>query len=249
MKILTTLASYSGNSNPYIKEVIGELNQVSDVVVFSPEKINIDGVKTELRDKSLAHSLVFEPRQYILDHLDEYDYFLYNEDDILIKKESLLYAIEVNEKLIEDNIQNNVNFLRYELDNGVEEFVDLAPYNSVHTGGNGISDIIRRAYKIFGEYYFTPWNLHSGNFLLSRRQIQTLEYNNVFPTEAKATYCGILESGASGFKNNLRLLTPVAGYKRLMVHHMSNKYIFNPVKITTDLMDNFFKFIPEDVPV
>ena len=92
MKILTTMASYSGNSNPYIKEVIGELNQVSDVVVFSPEKINIDGVKTELRDKSLAHSLVFEPRQYILDHLDEYDYFLYNEDDILIKKAYLLSA-------------------------------------------------------------------------------------------------------------------------------------------------------------
>lgn len=247
MKILSTIACYSGNNNPYLKSVINELKKISDIVVFSPEIINIDGIKTELRSKSLDHGLVFEPRQYILDHIDEYDYFLYNEDDILITKESLEFAIEINEKLITHNIQYNVGFLRYELENNIPEFVDLSPYNSIHLGGNGVSDIIRYVTSIGNEYYFNAWNPHSGNFLLSREQVKLLKNNNYFLTIPKATYCGILESGATGFYEVIRKFTPIKDYKKLMVHHMSNKYIFNPVKVSTDLLDNFFKFIPEDL--
>ena len=125
MKILTTITSYTGNENKYLKVVVDELKQASDVVVFSSEHINIDNVKTEIRDKSLQHGLVFEPRQYILNHLDEYDYFLYNEDDIFISTDCLNFAIEINDKLIKHNLQYNVGFLRYELENNIPEFVDL----------------------------------------------------------------------------------------------------------------------------
>ena len=247
MRILTTIASYAGNSSEYLKPVVNELKQVSDVVVFSPETIDIDGVKTEIRDKSLQHGLVFEPRQYVLDHLEEYDYFLYNEDDIFISKDCLSFALETNEKLIKQNLQYNVGMLRYELKNNVPEFVDLSPYNSVHLGGNGVSDIIRYITKISSEYYFNAWNPHSGNFLLSRDQVKLLRDNGYFSTTPQATFAGILESGATGFHNVMLKYTPVADYKRLMVHHMSNKYIFNPVKVSTELLDNFFKFIPDDL--
>jgi hypothetical protein len=247
MRILTTIASYAGNSSEYLKPVVNELKQVSDIVVFSPETINIDEVKTEIRDKSLQHGLVFEPRQYILDHLEEYDYFLYNEDDIFISKDCLSFALETNEKLIKQNLQYNVGMLRYELENNVPEFVDLSPYNSVHLGGNGVSDIIRYVTQVSSEYYFNAWNPHSGNFLLSRDQVKLLRDNGYFSTTPQATFAGILESGATGFYNVMLKYTPVADYKRLMVHHMSNKYIFNPVKVSTELLDNFFKFIPDDL--
>jgi hypothetical protein len=247
MRILTTIASYAGNSSEYLKPVVNELKQVSDVVVFSPETIDIDGVKTEIRDKSLQHGLVFEPRQYVLDHLEEYDYFLYNEDDIFISKDCLSFALETNEKLIKQNLQYNVGMLRYELKNNVPEFVDLSPYNSVHLGGNGVSDIIRYITQVSSEYYFNAWNPHSGNFLLSRDQVKLLRDNGYFSTTPQATFAGILESGATGFHNVMLKYTPVADYKRLMVHHMSNKYIFNPVKVSTELLDNFFKFIPDDL--
>jgi hypothetical protein len=247
MRILTTIASYAGNSSEYLKLVVNELKQVSDVVVFSPETIDIDGVKTEIRDKSLQHGLVFEPRQYILDRLEEYDYFLYNEDDILITPEALLYAVEVNENLTRQNLQYSVGFLRYEVENGIPEFVDLAPYNSVHLGGNGVSDIIRYVTNIQNTYYFNAWNPHSGNFLLSKQQVEMLHKNNHFPTTPQATYVGLLESGATGFCDVVRKYTPVLDYKKLMVHHLSNKYIFNPVKVSTNLLDNFFKFLPEDL--
>jgi hypothetical protein len=247
MRVLTTIACYAGNSNTYLKPVVDELKQISDVVIFSPEIIDIDGVKTEIRDKSLQHGLVFEPRQYIIDHIDEYDYFLYNEDDILITSDALKFAIDINEKLIKQNLQYNVGFLRYELENNVPEFVDFNPGNSVHLGGNGVSDIIRYVTKINNEYYFNAWNPHSGNFLLSREQVKLLIDNGYFTTTPTATFAGILESGATGFNNVIRKYTPIKDYKKLMVHHMSNKYIFNPVKVSTDLLDNFFKFIPEDL--
>jgi hypothetical protein len=248
MKILTTIASYAGNSSKYLKSVVNELKQVSDVVVFSPETIDINGIKTEIRDKSLHHGLVFEPRQYILNHLEEYDYFLYNEDDIFISKDCLAFALEVNEKLIKQNLQYNVGMLRYELENNTPEFVDLSPYNSVHLGGNGVSDIIRHVTQISSEYYFNAWNPHSGNFLLSKDQVKLLHDNGYFSTTPQATFAGILESGATGFYNVMLKYTPVVDYKRLMVHHMSNKYTFNPVKVSTELLDNFFKFLPEDLP-
>jgi hypothetical protein len=248
MKILTTITSYTGNENKYLKVVVDELKQASDVVVFSSEHINIDNVKTEIRDKSLQHGLVFEPRQYILNHLDEYDYFLYNEDDIFISTDCLNFAIEINDKLIKHNLQYNVGFLRYELENNIPEFVDLSPYNSIHLGGNGVSDIIRYITQIGSDYYFNSWNPHSGNFLFSKDQIKLLLDNGNFPTNASATFAGILESGATGFHKVIRKYTPVSEYKKLMVHHMSNKYIFNPVKVSTELLDNFFKFLPEDLP-
>tara|TARA_Y100001963_G_C6772379_1_gene445572 strand:- start:1251 stop:2006 length:756 start_codon:yes stop_codon:yes gene_type:complete len=249
MKILTTIACYYGNSHEYIREVANQLKNISDVVIFSPEQMNIDGIETEIRDKSLGKNLTFEPRKYMLDRINEYDYFLYNEDDVLIKEESLLYAISVNDDISSDDIQNNVGFLRYELDNEIPEFVDLAPYNSIHTGGNGVSDIIKYITKINDNYYFHPWNLHSGNFLLSKDQVKVLDHNNLFDVEPSITYAGMIESGASGFNHYMRKVTPIDGYEKLMTHHMSNRYIFNPVKVTTDLLDNFFKFLPEDVPV
>ncbi len=248
MKILTTIACYAGNQNQYIKIVVDELKQFSDVVVFSPETMNIDGVKTEIRSKELGHGLVFEPRQYILDHIDEYDYFLYNEDDIYISGESLEFAIQTNDRLIKQNIQYNVGFLRYEMDGDKEEFVDLAPYNSVNLGGNGVTDTIRFITRFDDDYYFHAWNPHSGNFLFSRDQVKLLHQNGKFSTKAEATFAGILESGATGFVDAIMKFSPVKDYRKLMVHHMSNKYIFNPVKINCNLLDNFFKFLPEDLP-
>ena len=247
MKILTMIPSMSANSNPYLPKVLKELKDISDVYVFAPEKIEMDGVNTQLSDPNLKHALTFEHRRMVVDLIDEYDYFLYNEDDILITRETLEYAIEVNEKISKDDPQNNVQFLRYEVENEVEEFVDLAPYNSVHRGGNGVSDIIQKLHMIDGDYYFIPYNLHSGNWLLSKYQVKVLMHNNVFHTNAEARYCGVLESAASDIKMNLRMLSPTVDYKKLMVHHMPNKYVFNPVKVSTQLLDNFFSFIPEDV--
>lgn len=248
MRILSTIACYSGNENPYISRVANELKQISDIVIFAPEIMNIEDTKTEIRSKSLGHGLVFEPRQYMINHLEEYDYFLYNEDDILITEASLMYAIEVNEELQKQNLQYNVGFIRYELENEKEELVDLSPYNSVNLGGNGVTDIIKFITNIRDKYYFHAWNPHSGNFLLSRDQIKLLIHNHKFPVIPTASYAGILESGATGFHEVMRKFTPTNGYKKLMVHHMSNKYTFNPVKINCELLDNFFKFLPEDLP-
>ena len=111
MKILTTIANYNGNSNPYIERVTNELKTISDVVIFSPDEMDIEGVKTEIRSKDLGQGFTFAPRQYILDHIDDYDYVLYNEDDVLIPQESLEYAIQINEKLIRHNLQYTVGFL------------------------------------------------------------------------------------------------------------------------------------------
>ena len=70
---------------------------------------------------------------------------------------------------------------------------------------------------------------------------------NIILMQPENTYSGIIETAASGFNDVMQKFTPVTEYKKLMVHHMSNKYVFNPVKVSTDMLDNLFNFIPDDL--
>lgn len=234
MKILSTIACYGGNSNQYIREVSNELKKVSDVIIFSPETIDVGGITTEIRSRSLGESLVFEPRQYILDNIDHYDYFLYNEDDILIKKESIELAINLNEKISSVDIKNNIGFLRYEIQNDKIEYNDLHPAHSIHNGGNGRTDIIQEIQYIEGDSYIKLYNHHSGNFLISKKQLIYLLDNGFFETIPHKTYVGFLESGASSLNLYLNKITPISMINKLSVHHMSNKYVYNQRKVTLE---------------
>jgi len=239
MKILSTIASYNGNSNPYLKKVIDELSNVSDVVIFSTEKI--EGYKTILFDKSVGETLVFKNRNYILDNIENYDYFLYNEDDIFISNESLKTLIDLNEKISNIDLINNVGFLRYEIDNGVIEFNDLHPAHSTHTGGNGRTDIIKEIQVIDNEVCLKPWNHHSGNFILSKKQLEYLIDNGLFSTEPNRKYVGLLESGASDVSCHLNKIVPYHYIEKLSTHHMSNKYVYNSRKVHIEEIDEIVK--------
>jgi len=59
-------------------------------------------------------------RNFIKQQKDDYDIFIYLEDDILIKKEALLYWLEYKEKLIKNNY--NLGFFRIEIDDKGDEY-------------------------------------------------------------------------------------------------------------------------------
>jgi hypothetical protein len=230
MKILSVIPCYSGNSNPYIKHISQELSLISDVVIFSPE--NIEGFNTQIVDKSLGHDLVYTPREYIISNLDNYDYFLYNEDDILINSKTLLKAIEINELISSIDIKYIVGLLRFELNNSHKEYTDLHPAHSIHRQGSG--EIIKQIIEMQGKKYFEPYNIHSGNFILSKKQLKYLIDSNLFFTTPEARYVGILESGASDLYLNFTKLIPVDIFTELECHHMSNKYVYNSRKVTEE---------------
>lgn len=234
MKILSVIPCSKGNSHPYIKQVAKELSLVSDTVIFSPE--NIEGFNTEITDKNLGHNLVFTPRNYILSKLDDYDYFVYNEDDILINSEILLKAIKVNELISSIDIKYAIGLLRYELDDNQKEYTDLHPdHCKINPNKN---KIIKDITELETDKYFTPCNVHSGNFILSKNQIKYLLDLEKFSVTPHSNFVGTLESGASDVYFDLIKLIPINNFTEFECHHLSNKYIYNSRKVTEEELNS-----------
>lgn len=219
MKILTLIPSYRPRIDR-LAAIVSELSTVSHVYIFSPER-SVSQLATWIEcDQNVKENLVFEPRRF-LQRIDTnyYDYVFYNEDDISVTGEQLKKLIEI-QRTLPDTM--SVGPIRYEVLNGKRMFIDLHPAHSVHTGGNGSSDIIR--WK--NQTYFQPWNVHSGNFLLSSRQLKSLMETNRFDTffgEHNIRYCGCLESGATSVYRSLTKVVPIE-YDSFCVEHLATKY-------------------------
>ena len=67
--------------------------------------------------------LTWKCRELLQKQQDEYDIFIYIEDDILVPYKAIKYWLEYNEKLIEMNY--NLGFVRIEVENNIEYITDL----------------------------------------------------------------------------------------------------------------------------
>jgi len=217
-KIISLIASYSP-SNQYVSTVITELNKISDVILFTTEPHTYNVAETVYFNKSISHDLVFEPRKWILNNLyTDWDYILYNEDDILIPTKSIQAVIDLYNTLPENMIPG---FARYEvLEDNIKRYIDLHPKHSVHRGGNTIIK------QVFQEYdVWEPWNLHSGNFLLSKKDVIRLNEQGKFSTNFLPfnTY-GSLETAASDvYRDYYKVLSK--NIESVSCYHLPNKYI------------------------
>lgn len=169
----------------------------------------------------IKENLVFEHRKYIKQiahNLQENDYILYIEDDILISEESILIALNYTENVFEKN--KICGFLRYEEKNNEKHLIDL---NKAFENINKISNNI-----------FTIHNLHQGCWLLNKEQILTAIdfFEQYFDTYKEHKKYGCLEQGATGLfltnKFNQTLfekIYPRENLEYLTIHHLPNKFI------------------------
>lgn len=223
MKMISLIPSYHPNMET-LSKVVAELSKVSAVYIFSPDQ-SVERLANWIKcDASLGHNLVFEPRKWVKQNIDlDFDYVLYNEDDILIHSDQLLHVVELQSTL---PMSYTTGFLRYEWYNSERRFIDMHPAHSVHTGGNGVSDVLKKV----DQNWFRPWNVHSGNFLLSKQQIEWLMFADRWDTffgERDIRYCGCLESGATSVYRSFKKVLPI-NYSDVAVEHMATKYGYTP---------------------
>ena len=84
MKIISLVPSFNPN-NEFVSKVIEELKKVSTIILFTTEDHTLNVDETVYFDKSVGRELVYKPREWVLNNIDkDWDYVLYNEDDILI---------------------------------------------------------------------------------------------------------------------------------------------------------------------
>jgi 2-polyprenyl-3-methyl-5-hydroxy-6-metoxy-1,4-benzoquinol methylase len=135
MRILVAIANYGTKNIQYAKKLIQEYQSmpfmVKIYVLSEAPKSYGDGVTVIVGLPSKdPWSLPFGHKKIFSEHIDEYDLFIYTEDDTLIREENVTAFVNATEK-----IDNNyvAGFMRYELyPDGRRNYPDMhGPYHWV----------------------------------------------------------------------------------------------------------------------
>jgi len=128
---------YSKNRIIYINNIIDETNKyeyVTDIFIHTNNKALQESFFNKYengRIKIICHDLsninpfflTWKCRDLLQQQKNDYDIFMYVEDDILVPNKAIKYWLKYNENLIQMNY--NLGFVRIEIENNVEYITDL----------------------------------------------------------------------------------------------------------------------------
>jgi hypothetical protein len=234
MNVLVCLANYGEGQLEFLETVLEGYGRMSSRFrIFVILDTTVPIAFSDLDDRfsivqfrfkpEIREGLAFVHRQHMIEHQNNYDLFVYSENDILIQEGNLEAFLRETERLPQGYV---TGFLRYERKENDEELylIDAHPHFPV---------IKEKGLEIRGRRYFSPCNLHQGSWVLTQDQLKQAIQSGGFDvmphfTESEDGFVGILEAGASdvftecGFKQKVM---PHEGIDDLLVHHLPNKYI------------------------
>lgn len=221
MRILVAIASYGTGNDAYLAQVIREYRSMPfaiDIVILSNlAKEVVLGIEViaGLPTKN-PRSLPFAHKRVFAERLEQYDLFIYSEDDILITERNIRAFLRASEVLPKDEI---AGLLRFETGmDSVIRLVDvLGPFHW------DLSSVRVRGGQTFA--YFT--NEHAGAYLLTRPQLQAAILSGRFLVPPYAGKYDMLETAATDpyTRCGLRKLICISNLEDFLVPHLSNKYV------------------------
>jgi 2-polyprenyl-3-methyl-5-hydroxy-6-metoxy-1,4-benzoquinol methylase len=221
MKILVAICSYGTAQDQYLAKLLASYRAMPfdvHLVVLSNLAKNL-GPDVEVRvglPTKDPWSLPFGHKQLFADRLNEYDLFLYSEDDMLISEKNVRAFVEACEVLNDDEVPG---FLRTEADaEGREYFCDAFdtwhwnPYSVVERGG-----------KVFASFS----NEHSAAYILNRAQLRKCIESGGFLIPPHEDRHDLLCAAATDpyTRCGLKRLIGVSDFEQFLVPHLSNKYV------------------------
>jgi SAM-dependent methyltransferase len=222
LKVFVAIASYGTANNKYLHRVISEYQSMSfevDIVVLSNEQkepiLGPEIVVVDLRRKN-PWSLPFLHKQMFAERLNEYDLFIYSENDTPITERNIEAFLEICESLPENEI---AGFVQYEIDpNGSRN------YPAIHGQFHWDSQSVRRRGN---EIFAHLTNEHSGCYMLTRRQLRRAIDSGGFLVRPHSGRYDLLCTAATdpytqcGFQK----LICVSRLDDFLVHHLPNRYV------------------------
>jgi hypothetical protein len=221
MRILVAIANYGAYRFGYLDKVIQAYQRMPwavDLVIHSdrakrvpPGTRLVVGLPTpDPCSLPFAHKQLFAERQ------DDYDLFVYSEDDILVERHNLAALLEAEAVLPEDEV---TGFFRYERDEaGRVYFVDAHPP----------FDWVEGSVASRGGYTFATFsNEHSGCYALTRAKLKTALRSGGYLVPPHEDYCDMRASGATDpyTRCGLTRRLCVSHLDRFLVHHLPNTYV------------------------
>lgn len=221
MRVLVAIASYGFKNRNYLNTMISAFEEMPyeiDIVVLSNvPKVLPDGVQIRVGLPSRnPRSLPFAHRPLFIEHKDDYDLFVYAEDDTLLNAQHIEAFLSVSGLLPPDLI---AGFLRYEVDSEGNKYC-----STIHSHYRWKQDSVER----YGEYTVARCtNDHSACYMLSREQLaRAIESGGYCVTPHSGKYDMLCSAATDPYVNcGMTKVIPISHLRSFLVHHMPNVYI------------------------
>lgn len=224
MKILVNIVNFGDEQLDYLKQVIDEIKSFkkykSTIIVNSNINLNIDGIdKLNVFDLSNydPNLLPLTCRSTILEEYNkDYDLFIFNENDHLLKEIHLDRFVEYS-KILPSNIISGL--IQYELDTD-----NKFHYPAYHANFDWDYDLVEK----YGDKKFAHFtNIHQACFILNKSQLQNIVNNFDFSQPIGNSFYGIKERTNTDIYGNcnMRKLICISDFKDNLIHHLPNLYV------------------------
>lgn len=230
MKILVAIANYGTKSINYLQRVIDEYRtmpfEVSIVVLSDKHKElgNDIEVIVGLPTKD-PWSLPFNHQKLFADRINDYDIFIYSEDDILISRKNIESFVDVQSILPKPMI---AGFTVYELDSNGKKY-----YPGVHGSYRWVPESV---ISIKGHTFAHFTNLHSCCYMLNREQLcEAIASGGYIVPPHKGKYDLLCSAATDPYSQcGFRKVICIERINDFDVHHLPNKYVGGKMGIGQD---------------
>jgi 2-polyprenyl-3-methyl-5-hydroxy-6-metoxy-1,4-benzoquinol methylase len=220
--ILVAIVSHGTVNDRYLAELVREYRSMPfhvDIVVFSNVHKDVGpGVElivVDLNGKNPG-SLPFPHKQLFASRLDQYDLFIYSEDDTRLTERNLQAFLDVSSTLPPDEIPG---FIRFEEGpDGSQNFPDVRG----HFHWDPESVRCRN-----GEVFAYLTNEHSACYVLTREQLRGAIYSGGFLVDPHhAKYDRVCTAATDPYTQcGFQKLICISRLSDFQIHHLSNKYV------------------------
>jgi 2-polyprenyl-3-methyl-5-hydroxy-6-metoxy-1,4-benzoquinol methylase len=220
-RVLVAIASHGTSNDRYLERIIREYRSMScaiDIVVLS----NIDKGPTAGAECIVGMptkdpwSLPFAHKKLFVERHDQYDLFIYSEDDILITEKNIRAWLDVTSVLPEDEV---AGFLRVEFaEDGQRNYPDIHAH--FHWDPSSV--------KWRGDYILAHFtNEHAACFALTREQLGKALRSGGFDVAPHQGRYDLACSAATDpyTQCGLKKLVPISHLEDFTVHHLTNRYV------------------------
>lgn len=222
IKVLVAIANFGAKNDAYLRRLINEYQSMPfdvHIVVLSNlhkelgSEVELVAVDLQGRD---SWTLPFAHKEILASRLNDYDLFIYSEDDTLITERNLRAFLDVSAALHEDEI---AGFMRFELDqDGELHFPDV----------HGYFHWDMRSLRSRGQNQFASFtNEHSACFVLTRQQLRkAIESGGFLVGPHQFMYDLACTAATDPYTQcGFTKLICISRFEDFLIHHIPNKYI------------------------